>query len=265
MDLGRALSGQFSIPFMDALDLSEAKPREVERFIRAQFETNHTEPDYVFLLTINGLSLAQLAPDFFVSIRADFHGPTVRYRREKGGGKGQMIAKAVGLRGGEPIHVLDATAGLGRDAFVLASLGCQVTLLERVPEVRALLADALKRAEAWGRAHDPGLLPILERMQLVEADALECMPQISAPDVVYLDPMFPPRSKSAQVKKEMRVFHDLVGSDPDAADLLPAALDCARRRVVVKRPRLAPALGPEKPSHSLEGKSNRFDVYVCAP
>lgn len=298
---GRALADRFALPHIDASSHALTKPRQIEAFLRAPPAASTNPAHFVFLLAEEGLSLAQLSPDFFLSIRADFHGPTVRYRREKGGGKGQMIAKAVGLGGRGSIHVLDATAGLGSDAFVLASLGCQVTLLERVPEVRALLADALTRAKEWGRTHDPQLIPILLRMRLIEADALvfmrdqakrgtapsclargampgearraprevqpaeealESTAHNSGPDVVYLDPMFPPRSKSAQVKKEMRVFHQLIGTDPDAAELLPAALQCARQRVVVKRPRLAASLGDAPPSYALEGKSNRFDVYI---
>lgn len=266
IERGRILSERFGISLIDASDLSESKPRDIERFIRAQFDASQTESQYIFLLNDDGLSLSHIAANAFLSIRADFHGGTVRYRRQKGGGKGQMIAKAVGLGNGSIPRVLDATAGLGRDAFVLASLGCPVTMIERVPEVHVLLADALAQAVEWGATNDPELVNILQRMQLVESHALPYMRSLNpddAPDVIYLDPMFPPRNKSAQVKKEMRVFHDLVGTDPDAAELLPAALQCAKNRVVVKRPRLSPTLDATKPSHTLDGKSNRFDVYVC--
>lgn len=171
-----------------------------------------------------------------------------------------MIAKAVGLKGGERPSVLDCTAGLGGDAFVLASLGCSVQMCERVPVVRALLADALAQAALL---EDTELRPILDRMELIEQDSLDylthCCPP---PDVIYLDPMFPERSKRALVKKEMRVFHELVGSDLDADALLPAALNVAKRRVVVKRPRIAPRLDGPNPSYVLEGKSNRYDIYV---
>lgn len=260
---GRALASFHGLRHIDASLYELIKPRQVHAFIRSEA----FESPYVFLLDSEGLSLVQHKEEDFLSIRADFHGASVRYRRDKGGGKNQMIAKAVGLRSSEVPTVLDATAGLGRDAFVLASLGCAVTLIERVPEVRALLADALSRAANWSDANELGLASILKRMHLVQADALDYMPTLhrqDAPDVIYLDPMFPLRSKSAQVKKEMRVFHDLVGTDPDAADLLPAALACARKRVVVKRPRLASALGSVLPSYALEGKCNRYDVYTCA-
>ena len=82
-----------------------------------------------------------------------------------------------------------------------------------------------------------------------------------SPQVVYLDPMFPTRDKSAQVKKEMRLFHPLVGADDDAPRLLEAALALASHRVVVKRPRRAQAITGTPPSYALEGKSSRFDIY----
>jgi len=251
-----ALARSFSIPVIDGSGLASAKPRLVRRFIDEQLDA---EARFVFLLDERGLQLHARAP-LDLSIRADFIGATVTYRRQKGGGLGQMIAKAVGLKGGERPSVLDCTAGLGGDAFVLASLGCSVQMCERVPVVRALLADALAQAALL---EDTELRPILDRMELIEQDSLDylthCCPP---PDVIYLDPMFPERSKRALVKKEMRVFHELVGSDLDADALLPAALNVAKRRVVVKRPRIAPRLDGPNPSYVLEGKSNRYDIYV---
>lgn len=196
----------------------------------------------------------------------DFLGGAVDHRRRFGGGKGQMIGKAVGLRAHVYPSVLDVTAGLGRDAFVLASLGCSVHMLERSALVYRLLEDGLARARK-GALHngDAELLAILGRMTLQGAEGQAVLgsampgPQ---PDVVYLDPMFPERQKSADVKKEMRAFHRLVGADADADDLLGPALATARYRVVVKRPRKAPDLAGRPPSHRVEGKSSRFDVYA---
>jgi len=262
---GRSIADQFSIPLIDASDLEAAKARHIERFIRSQIEPKQTEPTFVFLLSCEGLSLAQVTEESLLSIHADFYSPTVSYRRHKGGGKGQMIAKAVGLNLGQTPTVLDATAGLGGDAFVLASLGCALTMTERVPEVRALLSDGLRVAKEWGAANDHSLVDILDRMSLVESDAATYLQSLGddQPDVVYLDPMFPVRKKSALVKKEMRVFHQLVGTDPDADGLLELAIASAKKRVVVKRPRIAPTLASQAPSHALEGKSNRYDIYMC--
>jgi 16S rRNA (guanine1516-N2)-methyltransferase len=259
------LADQFSIPIVDGSHLAFAKPREIEDFVRSHVKPNHSEPCFVFLLYKQGLALAQVAEDNLLSIRADFSSATVNYRRQKGGGKGQMIAKAIGLNSTSAPHVYDATAGLGGDSFVLASLGCSVTMTERVPEVNALLADGLRVAHEWGSEKDQSLVAILKRMTLFESDAAEYMQtldDVEKPEVVYLDPMFPQRTKSAQVKKEMQVFHQLIGTDSDADLLLQIAQESAQKRVVVKRPRIAPFLAGQEPNYILEGKSNRFDVYL---
>lgn len=220
-------------------------------------------PGYPFILTVTPtrLELRETGPSAAGSIYVDFAGGTAEHRRRFGGGRGQPLARAVGLKGGATPTVLDATAGLGRDAFVLACQGCKVHLLERSPVAGALLQDGLKRAST-----DPEIgAMVRERMTLSFGDALAFMHQIgelARPEVIYLDPMYPPRSKSAMVKKEMRAFHALVGKDEDAPALLETALKCARKRVVVKRPRLADAIAGPKPSMSIEGKNTRFDVYL---
>ena len=239
-------------------------PRALKEFIRKQYSGRQDECVLVF--DNNGLALHALGlSGNSLSVRADFRDASTTYRRKKGGGKGQMIAKAVGLKGGVYPYVLDATAGLGKDAFVLASLGCRVTLLERSPIVHALLKDGLERAVKFGISEDAELLEILNRMQLIGSDGLDYMEAVSLeerPDVVYLDPMFPPRTKSAQVKKEMQVLNRLLGTEDSADALLESALRIARNRVVVKRPRTAPALSGTEPSYPLEGKRNRYDVYT---
>lgn len=261
-DSAQGWADRFGVPCVDAGPMAFDNPRALQRFLAEQYGAESEA--FVLVLGPSGLALHALGAGYGLSIRADFHRPTVSYRRQQGGGKGQMIAKAVGVRGGVYPLVLDATAGLGADAFVLASLGCPVTLLERVPVVHALLEDGLAQARHFGAAHDPSLLKVLDRMSLLEVDALDYWSDGSnreRPDVIYLDPMFPLRTKSALVKKEMRVFHTLVGMDHDADGLLPAALSCARYRVVVKRPRLAPALCGPPPGYVLKGKRNRYDVY----
>ncbi|WP_438943540.1 class I SAM-dependent methyltransferase [Pseudomonas zhanjiangensis] len=205
-----------------------------------------------------GLQLVELGPQAPGPVRVDFVEGAMAHRRQFGGGSGQMIAKAVGVQAGVRPRVLDATAGLGRDAFVLASLGCPVTLIERQPLVAALLEDGLARALV-----DPEVAPIAARMQLLGGNAIELMAgwQEEPPQVIYLDPMFPHRDKSALVKKEMRLFRPFVGDDLDAPALLAAALALASHRVVVKRPRKAPAIEGAKPGYVLEGKSSRYDIY----
>ncbi len=189
----------------------------------------------------------------------------LNHRRQFGGGRGQALAKAIGMKHGINPTVIDATAGLGRDAFILASLGAQVTMIERSPILTALLKDGLQRLSA-----EPGLSHISEQQQLrlVQANAIEWLQQQAngktdnRPEVVYLDPMYPHRSKSALVKKEMRALRALVGDDEDAGQLLHAARQCARKRVVVKRPKGAPLVNDSKPSGNVQSKNTRYDIYT---
>ncbi|WP_371189672.1 class I SAM-dependent methyltransferase [Thalassotalea maritima] len=221
-------------------------------------DINKVNSPYYLLVRDDDVSLYKTDEPKLGGINVDFVGGAVGHRRKFGGGRGQDIAKAIGLKHGFNPHVLDATAGLGRDAFVLANLGCKVTMIERQRPVAALLDDGLQRAQ---QDNEIGQW-ISERMRLINASSLEAMPTLDDIDVVYLDPMYPHREKSAAVKKEMRVFQGLVGSDPDADELLDKALAIAKYRVVVKRPNYAEPLANRAPSTSIKMKKNRFDIYV---
>lgn len=259
-----ALAADFGLPLVRAHGIGEKSSKERLRFFQGQVPRL---PCLVFLVDAAALQLALVDGGGILAIGASFHGAGVDYRREKGGGRSERIAKAVGLKGSSFPTVIDATAGLGVDAFVLASLGCRVTMLERVPAVNALLRDGLERSHLYAAANDPGLEAILGRLQSIPADAtayLQQLPKEESPDVIYLDPMFPERKKSAAVKKEMQVFHKLIGPDEDANRLFETALARARNRVVVKRPRIAPSLSGREPGHTVEGKRSRYDVYPAA-
>lgn len=188
----------------------------------------------------------------------DFTSGAVRHRFLFGGGRGQALPKAVGLKGGKNPTIVDATAGLGGDAFLLASLGAEVILIERSPEMHKLLEDALARASDAGG----DVAEVVSRMTLMFGDAKELLPTLN-PDVVLVDPMHPPRKKSALVKSEMRQIRDIVGTDDDAQDLMKVALATATNRVVLKWPRRAdPMDGIGAPSHQITGKSTRYDVFM---
>ncbi|MCW9058822.1 MAG: class I SAM-dependent methyltransferase [Gammaproteobacteria bacterium] len=219
------------------------------------------DQEYVLRLTGERLELCSRKDPRSGSVFVDWAGGAAAHRRLFGGGRGQPLARAVGLKAGATPTVLDATAGFGRDAFVLACLGCRVTLLERHPAVAALLQDGWRRACADAEI---GAL-VRERMRVIHGDArqwLAALPASERPDVVYLDPMYPERRKSSLVKKEMRALQELLGKDPHAGELLPVALAAARQRVVVKRPMGAEALNHQPPTMSIKGKQHRYDVYV---
>lgn len=213
--------------------------------------------DYPLLLVItkSRLELQPTGMKASGSIYVDFLKGASEHRRLFGGGRGQLIARAIGLKSCINPTILDLTAGLGRDAFVLANLGCNVTMLERHPIISALLKDGLKRARTveWFQAL---------KLKLIEIDAQCYLSTLEQSfDSIYLDPMYPIGKKSALAKKEMRLLRDVVGADEDAVQLLNLALKKAKHRVVVKRPRLAPSLNAQTPNMTYIGRSSRFDVY----
>ncbi len=235
------ISAQLSLPVIAIQNI-----KEINEFIA------------VLLVDENGLALQECGKDAAGPVYVDFVGGALGHRLKYGGGKGQMIAKACGLGKLKSPYILDATAGLGRDGFVLASLGARVQMVERVPVISALLQDGLKRALESEITHD-----IAARINFHEGNAAIYISNMEdAPDVIYMDPMFPERTKTALVKKEMRIFKKIIGADGDADALLQAALTKAKNRVVVKRPRVAPYLMEKKPSFVMEGKAGRFDVYM---
>ncbi len=187
----------------------------------------------------------------------DFTCGKIRYRQEHLHGRNELIAKAIGWKKNLSLRVFDTTAGLGREAFLLAALGCEVVLFER----HAVVAKALRNGLAHAK-NEPALTPIINRMTLLETCAIAYLKNASfqAPDIIYCDPMFPPRSKSAAVKKEMQLLQSLVSPDVDTTELVTAARAVAQKRVVVKRAaRCAPLVA--NPDLTYRGRSHCFDVY----
>ncbi|MDU9050997.1 MAG: class I SAM-dependent methyltransferase [Candidatus Electrothrix sp. Rat3] len=231
------------------------------------------EPDRLLLrVSRNGLELVKVDdPRLSGAVRVDFTAGHAAYRRKQQ--KKELLVRAVGGKGGNggaSLNVIDATGGLGRDSFLLAAAGHRVRIFERQPVIAALLADGLARAAAH-----PETAEISQRIRLTVGDAvpaLEVMQKTGAGedceegkggvDVVYLDPMFPERRKSALVKKELQLLQLLAQPDSSPERLLESALEAATSRVVVKRPLKAPFLTDRSPSHSLNGKTVRFDVYL---
>lgn len=218
---------------------------------------------HVVWLGPDGIALGLPGSKVPAATRVDFMDGTLQYRLRTSG-KRQGLGKAVGLDKAAGIRVLDATAGLGRDALVLAHLGCEVEMVEKSPVMQLLLEDGLTRAR---RQADASFAETLRRMTLVAGDSREIFAAIAAgtramPDVIYLDPMFPPREKSASVKKDIAMLQSVLGVEEDFPGLLAAALPCARHRVVVKRPGSRLSEDARPPTFVVPGKSAHFEVYV---
>lgn len=217
------------------------------------------EPGLLYLkVSRDGLSLMrdgmELRPDFAEMLP----------RIKQGALQREMLVKAARVKGVEAPRAVDATAGLGEDSLLLAAAGFTVTLCEADPVIAALLEDALARASA----HEV-LGSIVERMHLVAGDSRITLARAGAstgaqPDVVYLDPMFPGRTKAAAVKKKFQLIHGLERpTEPlDEESLLQAALAARPRKVVIKRLVKGPYLAGVKPSHAIAGKAVRYDCIV---
>jgi len=229
-------------------------------------ETSASEEvsEWQLVYTTEGLALRLSNEPSWGDIMVDFNSAALNYRKQHGGGRNEALAKAIGIKGKDALSVIDCTAGMGNDSFVMASVGAHVTMLERSPVIAALLEDALKRID--------GIPELSERLSLVKTDATDYLLSRGEgnnvkrlADVIYIDPMFPHKKKSALVKKEMRAFQQLLGADMDSARLLEVALNYAGKRVVVKRPSYAEPIqlaSGRKPNTAIESKKHRFDVYI---
>ena len=180
----------------------------------------------------------------------DFEGDRKNYFKKKSTIKKEIIGRALGA-GRLGIKVLDLSAGLAIDAVFLSQLGFEVTAVERNPLIFLALQHAQAASEnklqinfQFGRAQD----------FLVSSSETF--------DLIYFDPMFPEKIKSALPRQEMVFFRSLVGQDSDADQVLQLALRKPNvKRVVVKRPIKAPILF-RKPMSQIEGKLIRFYIYL---
>ncbi len=217
------------------------------------------------VFTKAGLVLRVADEPNWSDIIIDFNSATLGYRSARAGGKNEAVAKAIGIKSKKFLRVLDCTAGMGTDSFVMASVGAQVSMLERSPIIAALLEDALVRATQEN-------LDVAKKLRLIQQDAISYLSDNQGSekteheyDVVYLDPMFPHKKKNALVKKEMRAFQLLLGPDRDSKELFTEAINFAPNRIVIKRPSSAPELDNEqglRSSTSIQSKKHRFDVYL---
>jgi len=259
------VNSRFALPDLaltaDQPELALRAARVAHTFKIPLLRPNQVKPRFLLLLRHEGLELRDQEASRQLPLRLDFVSGYHRYRRHRGGGRSQALARAVGLKHGATPIVVDATAGLGKDSFVLATLGCRVVMCERSPALAALLQDALRRA---GENPEIGIW-VAHRMRLEFGNSLTLMPQLALrtrPEVIYLDPMYPRRSKSALVKREIRIVRSLVEHERDTPLLLERALALAVNRVVVKRPAKGPPLEGARPNHMVCSANTRYDVYL---
>lgn len=281
-----ALITETNTQLNDALQ-ALSRPRKYRWVERAQGLKKHTNvSEYDFLLGWLDAEDDHLPPRLALfskktgPVFIDFLGGKKNHRRQFGGGRGQPLARAVGASAEHPPKLIDATAGMGGDAFVFATLGCDVLMIERSPVIAALLQDALNRAKTELKLEHEGqttrfdaeertfLEETIDHMSLVNADAADFLTNEKPDaDVIYLDPMYPEKKKKAATNKEMTALQGLVGPDMDSSMLLEAALQVAKKRVVVKRPTKAEPIqlaDGRLPSANIQSPNTRYDLYTLS-
>ena len=235
-------------------DAAGAKTLAEELGLETVSDPRGTEGEDVWLvLDTEGLALT----DGTMTLMADMTHLIPRLRPDRLGA--ELLVKAAGRvrDGGHPLAV-DAAAGFGEDALLLAAAGYRVLMFERDPVIAALLADALARAERI-----PALSEAVSRMCLRREDSLPALEGLEEiPAVIYLDPMFPEKRKSGLTGKKFQLLHRIAGPCDQEEQLLRASWNAGPGRVVVKRPLKGPYLAGVRPAWSLKGKTVRYDCLI---
>lgn len=217
---------------------------------------NSNNSSYTLYKENNILKLKSLEHKEWLPFFIDFNSNKLTLRKNQTGLKSEL-AKAIGIKKDFKPYVLDTTAGLGRDSFLIASLGCNVKMIERNSVIFELLNNALENAKT-----DEKLYDIIQKMILINDNSINFLKNTKEIfDVVYIDPMFPKNNKTRLVKKEMQLFREVVGDDLDSIELLNVALSTQTKRVVVKRMLNSSYLDNKKPDFEITGTTIRFDIY----
>ena len=227
-------------------DMAEAFARRIGAEI-----SEKPGPKLTILFHAKGVSLT----GYGLSYQGDFE--NMLHRVKNGRLQHEMLVRAA--KSDKPGRkAIDATAGMGEDAFLLAAQGYEVTLFEQNPVIAVLLKDALRRAKKH-----PVLKDIASRMNLVQDNSVEGMSKLLDPvDVIYLDPMFPARQKSSLINKKLQLIQKLEPPCSEETDLFDAAISASPSKIIVKRPLKSEFLAGRKPSYTLNGKAIRYDCYT---
>jgi len=174
-------------------------------------------------------------------------------------GRNQNLIKAAGIKNKKHMYptIIDATAGLAKDAFQLAALGCAIFLIERNLKIFKNLKNAFNNAKK-----NPKISSVIDRIFLIFGDSYQIIPYLPRVDIIYLDPMFPRGKKKALSKKDSQYLHNTVNLDNDAKKLLELSILYAKKRVFLKRPKISSWISERKPTLQIIGKRNRFDIYL---
>jgi len=222
------------------------------------------EDGYLLLYSEGALKIMRTDEKIKSAFSIDFFSTKAKHHKLNQGRGKLPIIKACGIKHNQRPSIIDATAGLGQDSFLLASFGSMVTCIEQQPIIAELLMDALSRAKRGSdKLGSESIIEIANRMNVI-CDYAETYLKRHQADVVYLDPMYPIQEnpKQAKVKKQMQLLRDLDGTESNEQALFASAIKACKKRLVVKRPNWASHLAGKEPTHHIPGKTHRYDVYL---
>lgn len=231
----------------------------IQKIIR-KYNINHDENASIgFIVNNNILELHNRHISDNKTIKVDFLSKKNNYRCLNFKKKDEALYKALGIKKNYFPFVLDATAGFGKDAFLISFWGCYVLMIERNPIIAALLEDGLQRAYKNKKLG----IWLKKRLHLMFYDSFKMIEiPILQPDVIYLDPMYPINKKKALPKKNMQFLRQIIRDNDNYENLLKIARRFAKKRIIVKRPSYAKPLSEKKVTFSISNKNNRFDIYL---
>lgn len=167
------------------------------------------------------------------------------------------LLKACRINGNEKIKLLDCTAGLVKDTFVLASNGYSVIAIEKNKTIFNLIDNAVKIG-----TKNEYIKKVLDRIKFLNMDSIDFLENSEEKfDCIYLDPMFEESKKSRLVNKNMQIFHKLTDNS-DNKKLFNLAMEKVLKKVVVKRSLYGELLINKTPDFQIKEKTIRFDVYL---
>lgn len=217
-----------------------------ERDFLAQYYQLDTAANWVLSLVNDCYCLNQT--DSKLSMTLDFRCGNYRHRNQNIGK--EPLLKAIKIKKKLPKTLIDTTPGVLKDSVMLAARGIQITAVERNPLLYMMVKQALRQVS----------LPIDYHF----GDAKQYLAAYPS-EIIYLDPMYPPKKNAAQVKKAMQILHQIIGADADADALLIAAKQHIQQtpsRIVVKRPNYAEPLAKLPPNFTSQTGATRFDIYL---
>ncbi|QFQ32731.1 16S rRNA methyltransferase [Buchnera aphidicola (Aphis fabae)] len=237
----------------------KSKNIRIQKIIK-EYNINHDENASIALIINNNtLELYHRLTPHEKTIKVDFLSKQNNYRCLKFKKKNEALYKALGIKKNYFPYVIDATAGFGRDAFLIAFWGCYVLMLERHPIIAALLKDGLQRAHESQKIGNW----LKQRLHLMFYDSFKMLEiPILQPDIIYLDPMYPINKKKALPKKNMQFLRNIIKNSDNHENLLNISRKFAKKRIIVKRPSYAQPLSKEKVKFSISNKNHRFDIYL---